>query len=64
MVTIIDPPSGWMYGFPKVLDRSIPFREFLEKSGYPAIDFELAERHSRYWEEDINAKSGPTSGSK
>jgi hypothetical protein len=42
--TIIDPPEGWKYGFPK----PIPFGE-----GYPMDMIPLAIKYSRYWEEDI-----------
>jgi hypothetical protein len=52
---IIDPPSGWQYGFPKpvpddVLKSKRLLRVWLIKQGYPAEDLEMAMKHSRYWE--------------
>jgi len=38
----IDPPSGWKYGFPKLMskedvqDQNLNFHEWLIKEGYPA----------------------------
>jgi hypothetical protein len=51
-VKLVDPPSGWMYGFPAVLEEDYPAQ--LRKAGYPEEDMELAMRHSRiiYIEED------------
>ena len=53
---IIDPPSGWMYGFPKVYDHDSEvetFENWLIRNGYPEKDIELAQKYSRYWEEDV-----------
>jgi hypothetical protein len=52
--TIIDPPSGWQYGFPRVLDitENETLKDWLLRSGYPPSLIPLAEKHSRYWEED------------
>ena len=51
---IIDPPSGWRYGFPKVLPSYVllpkQLRKWLLKQGYPAKDLQLALKYSRYWE--------------
>ena len=58
---IIDPPAGWKYGFPKpmpeeIMDGSIKeFSNWLIKEGYPREDIELAVRHSRYWEQEIES---------
>lgn len=60
---MVDPPSGWMYGFPKYLGKvftndlsKINFNEYdmiytdlLKLSGYPLKDIEFAKSHSRYW---------------
>ena len=59
---IIDPPSGWMHGFPKILPRdflddSDKLCEWLVQNGYPEEDLELALKHSRYWEREINVQS-------
>lgn len=33
----VDPPSGWMYGFPKIWDseKDKPIPEWLAENGYP-----------------------------
>lgn len=52
---IIDPPSGWRYGFPKPVPQDILGNDellskwFIEQ-GYPAKDLQLALKYSRYWE--------------
>lgn len=53
---IVDPPSGWKYGFPKPFPEDIPFGEeerwFLEQ-GYPQILIDQGMlKHCRYWEEE------------
>jgi hypothetical protein len=55
LVTFIDPPSGWKYGFPKVIPSPFPknFKAWLIKNGYPKKDVELALLLSRYWEEEV-----------
>lgn len=39
MGSLIDPPSGWLYGFPKELDRDLvtgrELREWVVENGYP-----------------------------
>lgn len=59
-VLIIDPPSGWMYGFPKpvheefhTLGDDFDLRRWLVSEGYPKKDVELAIKYSRYWEADV-----------
>jgi hypothetical protein len=54
MKTIIDPPSGWKYGFPKPYDeeKDGPIEEFLRTSGYPEKDIEFALKHMRAWSEE------------
>lgn len=46
----IDPPSGWLYGFPKEYDWD-PDQETQEnwfiRNGYPAADVGLAIKYSR-----------------
>ena len=34
---MIDPPSGWMYGFPKVIpdEEDLDINTWLVKNGYP-----------------------------
>jgi hypothetical protein len=52
---IIDPPSGWKYGFPKEIPENVTtledFKEWFIKNGYPEKDIELALKYSRVWEE-------------
>lgn len=55
-ITIIDPPSGWLYGFPKEdtrPDNQTPEEWFLEQ-GYPQrlIDQGML-NHCRFWEKDV-----------
>jgi hypothetical protein len=59
MATIIDPPSGWKYGFPKPIpeDRRYDSLTWLVENGYPQhlID-ELGEHfYCRYWEQTDEA---------
>lgn len=60
---MIDPPSGWKYGFPKPIPRNYLkseslMRVWLQEQGYPTTLMDVAIKHSRYWEvkEDINEK--------
>ena len=46
--TIVDPPSGWKYGFPKVLPEGIDYEELLRESNYPEKDIPFALKHSWY----------------
>ena len=51
---IIDPPSGWKYGFPKVIPDEIEnLEEWLFGEGYPFDLIPNALKYSRYWEEDF-----------
>lgn len=52
---LIDPPSGWRYGFPKpvsqeVLDDTETLAIWLMLQGYPEKEIPLAVKYSRYWE--------------
>lgn len=47
-MTIVDPPSGWKYGFPAPLQKD--YRQQLIDAGYPKEDIQFALKHSRYWE--------------
>jgi len=53
-ITIYDPPAGWKYGFPKqyLPKEGETFRETLLRDGYPEKDLGLAEKYSRFWEEE------------
>lgn len=55
---IIDPPRGWMYGFPKpvpagCLKSDVLMKIWLGSEGYPSSLFGQALKYSRYWEEDV-----------
>jgi hypothetical protein len=60
MVTMIDPPSGWKYGFPKVLPQRFDTweeqRAWLVSEGYPQKEIDACGDHfySRYWEQEID----------
>lgn len=59
IVTIIDPPSGWQYDFPKQLPDDymagkINLKQWLVQNGYPEQDAEWASQHSRYWTKEID----------
>jgi hypothetical protein len=39
---IVDPPSGWLYGFPALLDlEKETYTDLLVRKGYPAIPLAL-----------------------
>ena len=51
---VIDPPEGWMYGFPRAVPEEILeddklLKGWLVSHGYPEEKLELAMKHSRYW---------------
>jgi hypothetical protein len=54
MATIIDPPSGWKYGFPKPIpeDRRTDVNTWLIEQGYPQSEIDALGEHfyCRYWE--------------
>lgn len=67
-VTICDPPSGWKYGFPKVVPQEVmealkaarptgsttAFTDWLVFCGYPQSLIESYGEHfyCRYWEQE------------
>lgn len=56
-VLMVDPPSGWKYGFPKPLPDPRPedmIAWFIEQ-GYPQKEIDVCGKHfySRYWEQEI-----------
>jgi hypothetical protein len=55
MALMIDPPSGWMYGFPKALPDPPPedIKKWLIENGYPQrLVWQLGEdMFYRLWEE-------------
>ena len=54
-VKMIDPPSGWRYGFPKALPDPEPanLTEWLVENGYPKEEIDNLGEYffCRYWEE-------------
>lgn len=41
MIKIIDPPSGWLYGFPKEIPEDIKdVKAWLIQNGYPMKEIE------------------------
>jgi hypothetical protein len=46
MTLLVDPPSGWMYGFPAPLQDD--YEGQLRRAGYPEKDIPFAVKHSRY----------------
>jgi len=45
-MVLVDPPSGWMYGFPAPLQED--YEQQLKDAGYPEKNIPLALKHSRY----------------
>lgn len=58
-VLIVDPPSGWMYGFPKPIPRSFESDDAEEtwfcENGYPiSLIHQGMLKHCRYWEKEVD----------
>jgi|688.fasta_scaffold00313_85 hypothetical protein len=48
--TFIDPPSGWLYGFPKELPDDIKdVRQWLIDNGYPENLVDFGMQHLKFW---------------
>lgn len=47
----VDPPSGWMYGFPKIFRPNTDgnLTDWLVKNGYPKENISK-EMHFRFWD--------------
>ena len=55
MKTMIDPPSGWKYGFPKELPKDVKdLRQWFIDNGYPEKDVDFAMSYCRMWEQEWN----------
>lgn len=56
-VLVIDPPSGWKYGFPKPVPKDHHKEEVLSawliEQGYPEKDIKLALEYSRFFETTV-----------
>lgn len=49
---IIDPPSGWRFGFPRPYNNpnNLPLEDWLRQEGYPEYELEWgAAKHCRFW---------------
>lgn len=48
---MVDPPSGWMYGFPALWDKTKydTLALFLRAKGYPEKDIDFACSYMRMW---------------
>jgi hypothetical protein len=57
-VLMVDPPSGWKYGFPKPLPDPHPedMTQWYLDNGYPQKEIDACGKHfySRYWEQEID----------
>lgn len=54
MIKIIDPPSGWQYGFPKPIPEEVKdVKQWLVENGYPKEEIdEMGENFMyRHWYE-------------
>jgi hypothetical protein len=54
LVTLIDPPSGWKYGFPKALPdpRPTDMEQWFRDEGYPQSEIDLGMlNYVRCWQE-------------
>ena len=46
----VDPPSGWKYGFPKIMPENVTdVKQWFIDEGYPEKDVQLALDYSRVW---------------
>ena len=57
IVTYIDPPSGWKYGFPKIIPEGIKdHTKWIIDQGYPKRLADSLGDHfyCRYWNEELN----------
>ena len=46
---MVDPPSGWRYGFPKLWNGEEQLDLFLANHGYPSHEIEFALNYMRMW---------------
>jgi len=52
---MIDPPSGWRYGFPKPLPEGVNnVNKWLVENGYPQQEIDALGEHfyCRFWEQE------------
>tara|TARA_R110000782_G_scaffold102791_7_gene190231 strand:+ start:12875 stop:13078 length:204 start_codon:yes stop_codon:yes gene_type:complete len=62
-VKMIDPPSGWKYGFPKEFtwdESKETFYEWMEKEGYPVKENKtILDMACRQWTEEVDDEETP-----
>ena len=48
---MVDPPSGWQYGFPRMYDaeQDGKIEDWLVRMGYPVQDVEFALKYLKMW---------------
>lgn len=54
---MIDPPSGWKYGFPKELPQDVKdTKKWLVENGYPQHEIDSCGDYfyCRYWEQEVD----------
>lgn len=49
---MVDPPSGWKYGFPAPFEED--YEAQLKRHGYPEDQIDFAQKYSRFWEEETD----------
>ena len=56
VVKMIDPPHGWLYGFPKPIPEEVTdLHEWLLQNGYPERNLRMLGKNfpCRFWYEDV-----------
>lgn len=64
VVTIVDPPEGWKYGFPKIIPEWVKpdfFDEWVVSVGYPRAVRDKFNGHfyCRYWSDEVDRSELP-----
>jgi len=60
-VKMIDPPSGWKYGFPKTLPEDVvDTKKWLVENGYPQTEIDACGENfwCRHWLKEIDDGQG------
>jgi len=61
-ITMIDPPEGWKFGFPKPIPQYVMggrhFIKWLLEQGYPALYIDKGyHKYCRYWQQEVEDES-------
>ena len=59
-IKMIDPPSGWTYGFPKPIPEGVKnVKKWLVENGYPQHEIDSFGKRfwCRLWEQEIEDES-------